>query len=108
MTNTRLSIDIAGLKQQLWIKEDGTQFESLPEAKEAGTLIRWTDTATMACDPLPKQMKPDVLWNVFAGSLDLTPAPESLLIKFRKQRIRREKREAALGAEGENAAAMFQ
>ena len=33
LTNTRLSIDIAGLKQILWIKDDGAQFEGLPEVK---------------------------------------------------------------------------
>jgi len=45
----------------------------------------------MACDPLTKRMKPEVLWEVFEGRLDLTPTPESLLIKLRKQKFRREK-----------------
>ena len=104
MTNARLSIDIAGLKQQLWIKEDGTQFENSPKATDADTLIRWIDTSTMACDPLTKKMKPDVLWAVFAGSLDLTPTAESMLVELRKQKIRREK----ATREAESAPAMME
>ena len=107
LTNTRLSIDVAGLKQQLWIKDDGTQFESLPKATEADISIRWVDTSTMACDPLTKRMRPDVLWEVFAGRLDLTPTPESLLVKFRKQKFRREKR-AGQEAESDTATTTFQ
>ena len=91
LSNSRLSIDIVGLKQHLWNKADGTQYEDLPKATEADTSLRWIDTSTMACDPLTKRMKPEVLWKVFDGCLDLTPTPESLLIKFRKQKLRRKK-----------------
>ena len=53
-------------------------------------------------EPLTKRMKPDVFGEVFAGRLDLTPTPDSLLIKLRKQKFRREEqvaKEAATSSE---------
>ena len=34
-------------------------------------------------------MKPDALWPAMHGKIDLTPTPESVLAKLRKQKLRR-------------------
>ena len=99
LSNTRLSIDIAGLKQLIWLKEDGTQFEELPKEKHARNAIRWIDTSAMVVDCMTKKMKADVLIRTFAGCLDVRPTPESLLTKMRKQKLRQKKSDAAEEAE---------
>ena len=91
LSNTRLSIDIAGLKQLIWNKDDGTQYEELPKERDARNAIRWIDTSAMAVDCMTKRMKGDVLIRTFAGKLDLRPTPESLLTKMRKQKFRQDK-----------------
>ena len=95
LSNTRLSIDIAGLKQLIWNKEDGTQYEELPKEREARQVIRWIDTSAMVVDCMTKKMKADVLIRTFQGTLDVRPTPESLLTKMRKQKFRQNKSNAA-------------
>ena len=100
MSNTRLSIDIAGLKQMIWIKDDGTQYEELPKERGARYAIRWIDTSAMPVDCMTKRMKGDVLVRTFAGELDLRPTPESVLVKLKKSKHRKEKAEREHAAKG--------
>ena len=95
LSNTRLSIDIAGLKQLIWNKDDGTQYEELPKERHARQAIRWIDTSAMVVDCMTKKMKADVLIRTFQGTLDVRPTPESLLTKMRKQKFRQNKSNAA-------------
>ena len=90
-----MSIDIAGLKQLTWGKEDGTQYDELPKERDARSAIRWIDTSAMVVDCMTKKMKGDVLVRTFEGTLDLRPTPESLLVKMRKQKLRQQKSETA-------------
>ena len=47
----------------------------------------------MPVDCMTKKMKGDVLVRTFAGKLDLRPTPESVLVKLRKQKFRKQKAE---------------
>ena len=102
MSNTRLSIDIAGLKQLIWNKDDGTQYEELPKERDARNAIRWIDTSAMAVYCMTKRMKGDVLIRTFAGKLDLRPTPDSVLTKMRKQKFRQDKAQKEIEAKQSN------
>ena len=94
MENVRLSIDLQGLKQMLWEKADGTNLDELMPEEVAENAIRWIDTSCMVVDCLTKRMKPDVLLNLTTtGTLSLKATPESQLLKLRKQKLRRAKKE---------------
>ena len=94
MENVRLSIDLQGLKQMLWEIADGTNLDELMPEEVAENAIRWIDTSCMVVDCLTKRMKPDVLLNLTTtGTLSLKATPESQLLKLRKQKLRRAKRE---------------
>ena len=54
----------------------------------------------MIADRLTKKMKADALWPAMHGKIDLTPTPDSVLAKLRKQKLRR-KTEAEDDGEGE-------
>ena len=56
-----MSIDIQGLKQVLWEKPDGTDFDELPPDTVAENAVRWIDTSAMIVDCLTKKMSPDVM-----------------------------------------------
>ena len=99
LENTRLSIDVQGLKQLLWTAEDGTQFDELPDPKIARNAIRWIDTSAMPVDCMTKRMKPESLIPVLNGRLDLTPTAASTMLKIRKQKLRRNKSETRREAE---------
>ena len=92
LENTRLSLDITMLKARLWTDPDGQTYEDLPDPKakefdkaQANNILRWIDTSAMVVDCMTKRMKPDVLIKVMDGYIDLTPTPESVLIKSKKK-----------------------
>lgn len=47
LENTRLSIDMAALRQRLWADTDGEPYEELPEDDKANNIVRWIDTSVM-------------------------------------------------------------
>ena len=89
LENTRLSIDMAALRQRLWADPNGEPYEELPEDDKANNIIRWIDTSVMIADCLTKRMKATNLWPALKGRLSLTPTPESILTKMRKQKARK-------------------
>ena len=80
------------LKSRLWTDPEGQTYEDLPDPKskdfdraQANNILRWIDTSAMIVDCMTKRMKPDVLIKVMDGYVDLTPTPESVLIKSKKK-----------------------
>ena len=80
------------LKSRLWTDPEGQTYEDLPDPKskdfdraQANNILRWIDTSAMIVDCMTKRMKPDVLIQVMDGYIDLTPTPESVLIKSKKK-----------------------
>ena len=89
LENVRLSIDIQGLKQVLWHKPDGTEFDTLPAETVAENAVRWIDTSIMVVDCLTKKMSPEVVHRVQSlCELNLEATPESKTLKMRKQKQR--------------------
>ena len=84
----------------IWNKDDGTQYEELPKEQDARYAIRWIDTSAMPVDCMTKRMKGDVLARTFAAKLDLRPTPESVLVKLRKSKFRKEKAEREYAEKG--------
>jgi hypothetical protein len=81
----RLSIEVAALRQLLWMLPDETVVDELGEL--CPDTVRWIDTSTMPCDCLTKYMKPDRLLEMLrTGVLDLAATAQSILIKMRKQK----------------------
>ena len=100
LENVRLSIDIQGLKQMLWEKSDGTNLDELEPEAIAENAVRWIDTSCMIVDCLTKRMKTEVLTKLMkTGILDLEPTVESQMLKLRKQKARRDKKEMSATAE---------
>ena len=94
LENVRLSIDIQGLKQVLWEKPDGTDFDELPPDTVAENVVRWIDTSAMIVDCLTKKMSPEVMHKLqTSGILDLNPTAESVTTKMKKGKQRRAKTE---------------
>ena len=92
LENVRLSIDLQGLKQMLWEKADGTNLDELLPDDIAENAIRWIDTSCMVVDCLTKRNKLDVMLELMKnGRLNLRPTPESVLLKMRKQKLRKAK-----------------
>jgi hypothetical protein len=92
LENVRLSIDIHGLKQVLWSKPDGTEFDELPPEAMAENAVRWIDTSSMVVDCLTKKMSPEVVHRVQTTcQLNLEATPESKTLKMRKQKQRKAK-----------------
>ena len=54
----RLGIDLEGLREYLWEYPDGTLKGYIHEGQH--DKIRWIDTSTMICDPLPKSVPKDL------------------------------------------------
>ena len=95
LENVRLSIDIQGLKQVLWHKPDGTEFDTLPAETVAENAVRWIDTSIMVVDCLTKKMSPEVVHRVQSlCELNLEATPESKTLKMRKQKQRAAKTKA--------------
>ena len=95
LENVRLSIDIEGLKQMLWEKQDGTSLDELLPERICENAVRWIDTSCMIVDCLTKKMDPSVLLKVMnEGQISLQPTVESELSKLRKRKGRKAKQEA--------------
>jgi hypothetical protein len=93
LENSRLSIDIQGLKQLLWEKSDGTNLDELEPENIAENAIRWIDTSCMVVDCLTKKMNPDVMLNLLkTGELNLKPTIESQMLKLKKSKMRKQQR----------------
>ena len=84
---------MAALRQRLWADHNGEPYEELPEDDKANNIIRWIDTSVMIADCLTKRMKATNLWPAMKGRLSLTPTPESVLTKMRKQKARKKTKE---------------
>ena len=94
LENVRLSIDIQGLKQFLWEKSDGTNLGDLEPEEIAENAIRWIDTSCMVVDCLTKKLNPGVLMKLITiGKLNLEPTVESQMLKMRKGKLRRNKKD---------------
>ena len=105
LENVRLSLDISMFNARLWTDPDGETYEYLPDPEQsasfdnakANIISRWIDTSSMVVDCMTKRMKPDVLFRIMDGYLDLTPTEESLLIKSRKRAGRAKAKSKTLG-----------
>ncbi len=85
----RLSIEMAALRQLIWLRGDGTLRDSLEEQEYQSDIVRWIDTSAMAADSLTKYMKSDRLETlVTTGILDLRPSDASIISKMAKQKQR--------------------
>ena len=77
----------------LWETSDGVDLDELLPENIAENSIRWIDTGCMLVDALTKRMRSEqVIATMQGGVLDLTPTPESQLLKLRKQKQRAKKR----------------
>ena len=87
-SDKRLSVEIASLRQLLWLAPDGSLKERLSDQDQDG--VRWIDTSTMIADCLTKHMDPQRLVHTLrTGTLDLTPTDASIIQKMKKQKGRR-------------------
>ena len=95
LENTRLSIDIQGLKQMLWETQDGTSLDELLPESTCENAVRWIDTSCTIVDCLTKKMDPSVLLKVMQdGVISLQPTVDSEMKKLKKQKARKAKKEA--------------
>ena len=95
LENTRLSIDIQGLKQMLWETQDGTSLDELLPESTCENAVRWIDTSCMIVDSLTKKMDPSVLLKVMKdGVINLQATVDSEMKKLKKQKARRAKKDA--------------
>jgi hypothetical protein len=77
--NKRLAIDLMALRQQIW---ERCGERTLEVDHSCGDYPRWIDTSVMLADPLTKVMSSErMVDTMMTGRLDLTPTPESLMIK---------------------------
>ena len=93
LENSRLSIDLQGLKQLLWEKSDGTNLDELELEHIAENAIRWIDTSCMVVDCLTKKMNPELMLKLIrTGELSLKPTIESQMLKLKKSKMRKAQR----------------
>ena len=86
-SDKRLSVEIASLRQLLWLAPDGSLKEKLSDCDQ--DMVRWIDTSTMVADCLTKHMDPQrLMQTTHSGILDLTPTDASILQKMKKQKGR--------------------
>ena len=84
-----LSIDLAALRQMVWLTPDGELREEI--GSEQPDMVRWVDTSCMVADYLTKRMRSDRLSECLRSCwLDLIPTDESVLCKMQKQKGRAE------------------
>ena len=86
-SDKRLGIDVAALRQMVWLTPDG----ELPEkiGLDQPDMVRWIDTSCMVADCLTKRMRSDRLSECLRSCwLDLIPTDESVLCKMKKQKGR--------------------
>ena len=94
ITDRRLGIEVAALRQSLWRKpgeELGACLEDeRPSRDEAADVVQWIDTDIMIVDPLTKAMSSEKLYEALDSNFwDLKQPIESIEKKRLKQRQRR-------------------
>ena len=86
-SDKRLSIDLAALRQMIWLTPDGELREDI--GPDQPDMVRWIDTSCMVADCLTKRMRSDRLSECLRSCWhDLNPTDESVLCKMRKQKGR--------------------
>ena len=94
ITDRRLGIEVAALRQSLWRKpgeELGACLEDeRPSREEAADVVQWIDTDIMIVDPLTKAMSSEKLYEALDTNFwNLKQPIESIEKKRLKQRQRR-------------------
>ena len=93
MTDKRLSIEIASMRQDLWRmpgQKAGNPYVQDERPKHPTDDVRWIDTDVMLADPLTKVMEPVKLLEALESNFWDTQQPlESVLKKKAKQLARR-------------------
>ena len=86
-SDKRLSIDLAALRQMVWLTPDGELRQKI--GSDQPDMVRWIDTSCMVADCLTKRMRSDRLSGCLRSCwLDLIPTDESVLCKMKKQKGR--------------------
>ena len=86
-SDKRLSIDLAALRQMVWLTPDGELREEI--GSDQPDMVRWVDTSCKVADCLTKRMRSDRLSECLRTCwLDLIPTDESVLCKMKKQKGR--------------------
>ena len=86
-SDKRLSIDLAALRQMVWLTPDGELREKI--GSDQPDMVRWIDTSCMVADCLTKRMRSDRLSGCLRSCwLDLITTDESVLCKMKKQKGR--------------------
>ena len=86
-SDKRLSIDLAALRQMVWLTPDGALREKI--GSDQPDMVRWIDTSCMVADCLTKRMRSDRLSGCLRSCwLDLIPTDGSVLCKMKKQKGR--------------------
>ena len=85
-SDKRLSIDMAAMRQLIWLDDNDEPRDSLDES--CSDMLRWIDTTAMIADCLTKAMKPGRLIDALQGHLDLRATPEGELVKLRRQKAK--------------------
>ena len=82
-SDKRLSIDLAALRQIVWLTPDGELREKI--GPNQPDIVRWMDTSCMVADFLTKRMRSDRLSECLRSCwLDFIPTDESVLCKMKK------------------------
>ena len=83
----RLSIDLAALRQLVWLTPDGELREEI--GSDQPDMVRWADTSCMVADCLTKRMRSDRLSECLRSCwLDWITTDESVLCTMKKQKER--------------------
>ena len=87
-SDKRLSIDLAALRQMIWLTPDGELREDI--GSDQPDMVRWIDTSCMVAHCLTKRMRSDRLSECLRSCwLDLVSTDESVLCKMKKQKGRK-------------------
>ena len=94
MTDKRLSIKIASMRQSLWRSPgeavgDPTVSDAPPTTPT--DVVRWIDTDVMIADPLTKVMSPDKLVTAMQSNYWDTSQPIESVVKKRAKQLARRK-----------------
>ena len=86
-SDKRLSIDLAALRQMVWLTPDGELRDEI--GLDQPDMVRWIDTSCMVADRLTKRTRSDRLSECLRSCwLDLLSTDESVLCKMKKQKGR--------------------
>ena len=84
-SDKRLSIDLAALRQMVWLTPDGELREKI--GSDQPDMVRWIDASCMVADCLTKRLRSDRLSGCLRSCWpDLIPTDESVLCKMKKQK----------------------